>query len=53
MYAWIPLLGALLGLIAGVALGVLSGVRRGGWEDRTAMIAAVMAPKVTSGTECR
>jgi glutathione transport system permease protein len=35
-------------LIAGVGLGVLSGVRRDGWEDRAAMIAAVSGISIPS-----
>jgi glutathione transport system permease protein len=38
---WLTLASMTWALAAGVALGVLSGVRRGGWEDRAAMIFAV------------
>jgi glutathione transport system permease protein len=38
---WLTVASMVWALAAGVALGVLSGVRRGGWEDRAAMIFAV------------
>jgi glutathione transport system permease protein len=38
---WLTVASMAWALAAGVALGVLSGVRRGGWEDRAAMIFAV------------
>jgi glutathione transport system permease protein len=38
---WLTVASMAWALVVGVALGVLSGVRRGGWEDRAAMIFAV------------
>jgi glutathione transport system permease protein len=38
---WLTVWSMVWAVIAGVGLGVLCGVRRGGWEDRTAMVAAI------------
>ncbi len=38
---WLTVWSMVWAVIAGVGLGVLCGVRRGGWADRTAMVAAI------------
>ena len=38
---WLTVWSMVWAVIAGVGLGVLCGVRRGGWEDRAAMVAAI------------
>jgi glutathione transport system permease protein len=45
---WLTVVSMAWALIAGVGLGVLSGVRRDGWEDRAAMIAAVSGISIPS-----
>jgi glutathione transport system permease protein len=45
---WLTVVSMVWALIAGVGLGVLSGVRRDGWEDRAAMIAAVSGISIPS-----
>jgi glutathione transport system permease protein len=45
---WLTIVSMAWALIAGVGLGVLSGVRRDGWEDRAAMIAAVSGISIPS-----
>jgi glutathione transport system permease protein len=45
---WLTVVSMVWALIVGVGLGVLSGVRRDGWEDRAAMIAAVSGISIPS-----
>ena len=39
---WLTVVSMVWALILGVGLGVLSGVKRGGWEDRTSTIFAIL-----------
>ena len=38
---WLTVISMIWATIAGIALGVLSGVRRGRWQDKTAMVLAI------------